>query len=543
MIEILGKDLLGRITRFKTKTGTIETPIFVPVVHPTNTLIPPREMYTKFGCSTIITNAYLLLKNKPQSANIHSLLDFPGSIMTDSGAYQLLVYGEVSVTPRQIIKFQERIGSDIAVILDVPTGSHATYAQAKKTVEETLNRARDALDQLTRSDILWVAPIQGGAYSDLVEYAAKQISKMEGFSLFAIGSPTQIMERYQFGRLVDLVMAARKNLPSNKPIHLFGAGHPLIFPLIVAMGCDIFDSAAYAIYARNSRLLTPEGTYRLDEIHEEFCYCPACSRYTVKEIKQLEPPERVRVLAEHNLYVCVQEIARVKQAIREGRLWHLLENRLLSHPALINAINRFRLYINFIERFSPVSKKRALFMPSRWSLIQPEVVRHEKRIISYAPPAKRAILLLMSAPLPRPHHNSAEYVQIKELLHEHLGPLSNCIHTIFLSPYFGPIPAELDEVYPLAQNEAPKIPPFNWAPRVIQLISDYLSHHTIYSGGIGIFPNEPVWRRISRICARFFKYESKTWICTYTDFNKQSLRKAIARIARRVKAGGINCLS
>jgi 7-cyano-7-deazaguanine tRNA-ribosyltransferase len=181
MIEIIQKDLLGRIAKFRTKSGIIETPTFIPVVHPTRELIQPRKMFEDFGCQILITNAYLLSKTGSER-KIHDLLDFPGAVMTDSGAYQLLIYGDVDITPKQIIQLQERIETDIAVILDVPTGGKATYSEAKFTVDETLRRATDSISQRQKSDILWVGPIQGGTYTDLVEKSARKIRHRKSHS-------------------------------------------------------------------------------------------------------------------------------------------------------------------------------------------------------------------------------------------------------------------------------------------------------------------------------------------------------------------------
>ena len=45
-------------------------------------------------------------------------------------------------------------------------------------------------------------------------------------------------------------------------------------------------------------------------------------------------------MAEHNLYVCRAEINRIKQAIREGRLWEHVEMRAHAHPALLTALKK-----------------------------------------------------------------------------------------------------------------------------------------------------------------------------------------------------------
>lgn len=93
--------------------------------------------------------------------NVHELLSFEGVIETDSGAYQILQYGDVEVQPNEIVRFQEKLDSDIAIILDVPTGQESSKERAKRTVDETLRRADEALRVVTRKDILWVGPVQG----------------------------------------------------------------------------------------------------------------------------------------------------------------------------------------------------------------------------------------------------------------------------------------------------------------------------------------------------------------------------------------------
>ena len=101
--EILHKDLAGRIGRLSTPHGTIETPGLMPVVNPHIQLIPASEL-AKMGADMIITNSYIIyqdprLKTQAQERGLHDLLDFHGPIMTDSGAFQLSVYGDIDVQP------------------------------------------------------------------------------------------------------------------------------------------------------------------------------------------------------------------------------------------------------------------------------------------------------------------------------------------------------------------------------------------------------------------------------------------------------------
>ena len=100
--EIQERDLLARIGRLKTKSGTVETPLLLPVINPAVQPISPKTMGETLGCEALITNAYIIKKHFKEKAlrtGIHRLLNFNGVVVTDSGAYQLLTYGDVDVTP------------------------------------------------------------------------------------------------------------------------------------------------------------------------------------------------------------------------------------------------------------------------------------------------------------------------------------------------------------------------------------------------------------------------------------------------------------
>ena len=138
--EIKNKDLLGRIGKLETKSGILETPLLFPVINPSIQLVSPARLKEEFGFDAVITNAYILKKrfqNKPIKLGLQKFLGFDGSIMTDSGAYQILVYGGVEVNQAEIIEYQRKIGSDIATILDIPTGWKVSQEQAKETVKIT----------------------------------------------------------------------------------------------------------------------------------------------------------------------------------------------------------------------------------------------------------------------------------------------------------------------------------------------------------------------------------------------------------------------
>ncbi len=454
--EIKERDLLARIGRLETKSGEVETPALLPVVNPSVQPISPKAMHDEFGCKALITNAYIIRKRfqtQAEELGIHRLLDFDGAVMTDSGAYQILVYGDVEVSNEEIIQFQESIKTDIAVILDVPTGWGVSRQYAEHTVEETLKRAKELAKAKSRNDILWTGPVQGGAYLDLVAESASKMGKLP-FHIHALGSPTPVMEQYLFDTLVDMVLTAKQKLPPDRPLHLFGAGHPFMFALAIALGCDMFDSAAYALFARQDRYMTVTGTLRLREIEYFPCPCPMCTGASPTEVKAMPRLRRQEFLARHNLYVSLAEIKAVKQSIAEGRLWEHLQIRSHGHPALLSALKRLGKYCDYLESQNPVSKSSGLFFYGATDLARPEVVRYAKRLKArYVPPKTAKVLLLLPQTRTKPFHKSREHSRVIRDIERKLGQRKSLIHVCTYSAPFGVVPIEIDEVYPLSQHE------------------------------------------------------------------------------------------
>jgi len=454
--EIRDRDLLARIGKLETKSGVIETPLLLPVINPTVQPILPKTMQEEFNCTALITNAYIIKKHFKEEAvqkGIHSFLDFTGVVMTDSGAYQILVYGDVDVSPEEIVHYQEEISTDIATILDVPTGWGVSKTYARQTVNETLSRARKLAEVKTRDDVAWVGPVQGGQYLDLVARSAREMGKLP-FHIYALGSPTPVMEQYLFDTLVDMIMTAKINLPQERPLHLFGAGHPFMFALAVALGCDLFDSAAYAIYAREDRYMTEHGTTKLQELEYFPCSCPVCIKNDPKTVMAVPKTERQEMLAEHNLYVSFSELRRIKQAIIEGRLWKHLESRAYGHPALLQALKNLKKYSEHLEKQSPVTKKSGLFFFSSLGLIRPEVVRHRKRLFErYSPPTEAKVLILLPQTRTKPFHKSKECQSVLKEIRQRIGDEANKVHVCTYAAPFGIVPIELDDIYPLSQHE------------------------------------------------------------------------------------------
>ena len=436
------RDGLARIGRLETRHGPVTTPALLPVVNPNRPVIPPADLATRFGAEILITNAYILgrspLRDDLLRDGIHRVLGFPRAIMTDSGAFQSHVYGGVATTNGEVIGFQNKIGVDLGTMLDVFSEPSHDHARAEADVDETIRRAKEAAS--LRGEMALVGAVQGGLHEDLRERCARGISSFD-VEACAIGGVVPLLESYRFRDLLRVIVASKKGLDPSKPVHLFGAGHPLVFPLAVLLGCDLFDSASYAKYARDGRMLFLDGTRRASEVAESGCLCPVCLSHPIREIAKSEA-----LLAEHNLHVCFGAIREVRRAIANGDLWELAERRARSHPALLDALRDLRRHNEFLEEFEPLSRPGALYYVGPETAHRPILSRYRQRLMQrYANPPARGLVVLPEGD--RPFGERHERL-VDQILRE------ADVHVVVKSAW-GPVPLEMDQVWPMAQTILP----------------------------------------------------------------------------------------
>lgn len=337
--EITDRDGRARIGRLHTDHGILETPALLPVINPNIRTIEPREMWDRYGIGALITNSYIIwkheeLKSKALKDGVHELINYPGVIMTDSGTFQSYVYGDVEVGVEEIVDFQRLIGVDIATMLDVFSRPDMVESEVESAVNETLARAQKSID--SSKDTMLNGPIQGGLFKELREKSATEMGKFD-FSVHPIGGIVPVMERHLYKDYAKIMLSTLPNLPANRPVHMFGCGHPMLFPMSIALGADLFDSAAYALFARDGRLLTPWGTEKIANLVEWPVTTPSIASVTPEEVRSMDGKERTKLLSKYNLEVTLAELARCKQAVRDGTIWRMAERRSHQHPALREA--------------------------------------------------------------------------------------------------------------------------------------------------------------------------------------------------------------
>ena len=306
--------------------------------------------------------------------------------------------------------------------VDIPTPPDVARERAESDLERTEAALSDA-EAIDTGEMLVNAPVQGSTYPDLREAAARHADATD-LDVFPVGAVVPLMNGYRYADMIDVVAAAKRGLGRDAPVHLFGAGHPMMFALAVAAGCDLFDSAAYAIYARDDRYLTVRGTEHLDDLEYLPCSCRVCTEHDPGGLRACDDGERERLLAAHNLHVSFSELRRIKQAIRSGNLLELVESRARGHPRVLDGYRALVGHADQLEREEPVSKG-SFFSLSAESARRPEVLRHHDRLDRLDADGR---VLLTEGGTP----SGDDYDAVWRVV-----------------PPFGPFPRALSETYPL----------------------------------------------------------------------------------------------
>ena len=451
LFEISKTDLAGRIGSIHTNHGKIETPAYVPVIHPVKQTIPSKKI-KEIGFDLVITNAYITRNGYGDEAikkGIHNIIDFDRAIMTDSGGYQVLEYGDVEVLPPEMASFEKGILTDFAIPLDKPTGFGMPIKKAEAYVKHTLQVSKKTLEDSEDNGQIWIGPIQGGEHFDLVAKSTKSLVKM-GFQMLALGSPVEFMESYEYRLLAQMIVAAKKQMPHSIPLHLFGAGHPLTIPFAIALGCDTFDSASYMLYAKKHRYITDDGTRYLKDITVFPCNCEICSKYTPDEFRSLEATEKINQLAIHNLHAIKLEVDKVKQAIHEGRLWEYVIKKARAHPKLFEMIEVMTENYEFLGLGTPKFKEKAIFLYDKEDQFRPEVQSFHNTVRRFKSNKKKIVIIKEYNT--KPGYLSPQYIGLKKKFKDF-----DSIQVCQYNPHLGLIPIEISDIFPAAHHETARL--------------------------------------------------------------------------------------
>lgn len=364
----------GRAGILKTPHGEIETPTFVGVATQATMKALTWDQVRETGTQVLIENTFHL-HLKPgekiikKAGGLHKFQNWNGPIMTDSGGFQVFSLGfgmdhgvgkilkeksDISISegqqpqrlkitedgvefrspidgtkiflgPHEATKIQEDLGADIINAFDECTSPVADYEYTKKSMEKTHKWAKLSLDSKKTKQAMY-GIVQGGKFKDLRIESARVIGKMD-FSGIAIGGEFGD-DKKTLTEMLDWVMP---ELPSEKPRHLLGIGHPADFLPIIKSGVDTFDCITPTHYARHGMVFTSTGRVNMrksemlkdNEPLDKKCTCFVCQQYKRSYLAHLLKAHEITpltLLSYHNLYFFQHTISKIREDIKNGKI-------------------------------------------------------------------------------------------------------------------------------------------------------------------------------------------------------------------------------
>jgi queuine tRNA-ribosyltransferase len=349
--EILRREGRARRGRLETAHGVVETPAFMPV----GTLgavkgVGPLEL-ADLGASIMLANLYHLavrpgIDTIAGLGGLHRFTGWRGPLITDSGGYQVMSLArlrrveEEAVTfrshldgaalrfaPEDVVLMQERLGVDLAMVLDECPPYPAARPEVESATARTARWAERSLAARRDSRGALFGIVQGGVHRDLRERAAAQIGAL-GFDGHAIGGVSVGEPAAERRAVVEWTAPL---LPEDRPRYLMGVGTLADLLHAVEQGVDLFDCVLPSRNARHGVLYTRAGPLRIKNAAfrddprplDEACRCPACrsvSRAFLHHLVRAGELTGAVLATLHNLCVYLDFMAELRQALEVGEL-------------------------------------------------------------------------------------------------------------------------------------------------------------------------------------------------------------------------------
>lgn len=364
----------ARLGLLTTPHGEVETPCLVPVATQATVKTLTSEEILQTKARLIISNTFYLHQKPSEglvklAGGLHRFMNWSGSLMTDSGGFQVFSLGfgtDLGITkitklkshpevvvgqqpklikitdegvcftsyldgaklflgPRESIKIQQDLGADIIFAFDECPPPHATQDYIKKSLERTHQWAKLCLKYKTSKQALF-GIVQGGCFKNLRSISARYIASLpfDGFGIGGeFGADKETMEK-MIGWVVQ-------NLPASKPRHLLGIGYVEDIPRIIKSGVDTFDCIVPTHYARRGIAFTSAGKLDMNKAKflrdknplDKKCSCFVCQGYKRNYITHLLRAKEItalKLLTFHNLYFFNYLIESYRKLIKQGKL-------------------------------------------------------------------------------------------------------------------------------------------------------------------------------------------------------------------------------
>jgi queuine tRNA-ribosyltransferase len=345
-------DGTARAGVLRTAHGDVPTPAFMPVgTKGTVKTVDPDELRA-LGTSILLGNTYHLHFRPGEDliaelGGLHRFMGWDGPILTDSGGFQVFslrdtiaavddggvtfrsVYDGQSArfTPELAAEIQAKLGSDIAMCLDICAPVDVTRPELGDAVRLTTQWARRQRAAPRADEQLLFGIAQGATDPDLRRRSISELVDL-GFDGYALGGLAIGEER---ALMFETTAWAAGLLPDGAPRYFMGIGDPEGVLEVIERGVDMFDCVLPTRTARTGSALTWEGRLNLRNARfardprplDEGCACPACRRFSRAYLRHLVNQNELlglRLLSLHNLRFLLELTANARAAIERGGL-------------------------------------------------------------------------------------------------------------------------------------------------------------------------------------------------------------------------------
>jgi queuine tRNA-ribosyltransferase len=387
--DILDRDgaTAARTGRLTTSHGTVETPVFMPVgTQATVKTLTPDELRGA-GAQIILGNTYHLYL-RPSSdlierlGGLHRFMAWDRSILTDSGGFQVFSLGHLRdldedgvtfrshidgsshrFTPESVVRIQEELGSDIAMVLDECTPYPATEQEARESFERTTRWAARARAAHARDDQAQFGIVQGGMHANLRRESAAQIVALDfpGYAIggLSVGEPKDVF--------YEMLAVSASELPVEKPRYVMGVGAPEDLFECVLNGVDMFDCVLQTRLGRNGALFTRAGRVNIKNTRfrddegpiDQACDCYTCRTFSLAYLHHLYRADELlafRLGSLHNVRWTIKLVEEMRAAIRD-RSFGAFRRDFLAAYRQTNAAVREEQKARWLQSRRTVSEK------------------------------------------------------------------------------------------------------------------------------------------------------------------------------------------
>jgi queuine tRNA-ribosyltransferase len=340
----------ARASVLTTAHGDVPTPAFMPVGTKASVKGLHPDRLRELGASIVLANTYHL-RFRPgdglveELGGLHRFMGWDGPILTDSGGFQVFSLRDTILatdddgvtfrsvydgsperfTPELAAAIQRRLGSDVAMCLDVCPPAAAPRGELEAAVGRTTAWAARQLREPRAEGQLLFGITQGGTDAALRRRSTEEIAAL-GFDGHAIGGLSVGEDREA---MFETVAWCAPALPAGRPRYFMGIGDPVGVLEVIERGVDMFDCVLPTRLGRTGSALTWEGRLNLKNARfardprplEEGCACAACARLSRAYLRHLVTQQELLgllLLSEHNVRFLLDLVAGARAAVESG---------------------------------------------------------------------------------------------------------------------------------------------------------------------------------------------------------------------------------